>query len=107
MATRPDPLPMTDVMQGSNVLAQLRFQLAQSQQRLDCIAALVPAALHRHLQPSSIDNGVWYVLCPNAAALSKMRQLQPRLLAHLKAQGLYTKDIVFRVTQPRAAGGRV
>ena len=102
---RPDPRPLAEIAQATGLLAQLRHRMAQSQARLACILPLLPAPLRPHVQAASIDwveiNGqesaVWHVLCPNAPAAAKLRQLQPRLLAQLQAQGLATHELCFKI----------
>ena len=94
---RPDPRNINDVVQSSSLLAQLRYHWSQSQARLDCVLPLLPPALRPLVKAAGLEDGVWHMLCPNAAAASKLRQLQPRLLAHLQASGLPTNELRFKI----------
>ena len=102
---RPEPRTIADFIQAPGLLSQLRYRMAQSQARLDCILPLLPTPLRSHIKAASIDwievdgreSGVWHVLCPNAAAAAKLRQLQPRLLAQLQKQGLLTHELHFKI----------
>jgi len=104
-ASRPAPRTIADFIQAPGLLSQLRYRMAQSQARLDCILPLLPAPLRPYIKAASIDwievdgqeFGVWHVLCPNAAAATKLRQLQPRLLAQLQKQGLLTHELHFKI----------
>ena len=104
-ASRPDPRTIADNVQAPGLLSQLRYRMAQSQARLACILPLLPAPMRPHMQAASIDwididgqqSAVWHVLCPNAAAAAKLRQLQPRLLAQLQTQGLATHELRFKI----------
>lgn len=96
---RPDPRNITDVVQSSSLLAQLRYHWSQSQARLNCILPLLPAPLRPLVKAAGLEDGVWHLLCPNAAAASKLRQLQPRLLAQLQAQGLPTREVRFKIEE--------
>ncbi len=96
-APRPDLRNIRDVLQSSSLLAQLRFHMAQSQARLQAILPLLPAPLRPLVKAAGLEDGVWYVLCPNAAVATKLRQLQPRLLAHLQDAGLPTKELRFKI----------
>ena len=94
---RPDPRNIRDVVQSSSLLAQLHYRWTQSQARLDCVLPLLPPALRPLVKAAGLEDGVWHMLCPNAAAASKLRQLQPKLLAHLQASGLPTQDLRFKI----------
>ena len=102
---RPEPRTIADFIQAPGLLSQLRYRMAQSQARLDCILPLLPAPLRSHIKAASIDwievdgreSGVWHVLCPNAAAAAKLRQLQPRIAAALAAKGIKVNAIRVRV----------
>ena len=102
---RHDTRPIAEFIHASGALSQLRYRMAQSQARLACILPLLPAPLRPHIKAASIDwievegqeSGIWHVLCPNAAAATKLRQLQPRLLAQLQSQGLKTHELHFKV----------
>ena len=102
---RPEPRTIADFIQAPGLLSQLRYRMAQSQARLDCILPLLPTPLRSHIKAASIDwievvgreSGVWHVLGPTAAAATKLRQLQPRLLAQLQKQGLLTHELHFKI----------
>ena len=101
---RPDPLSMGEVMQGSQLLAHLQKQVAQSRARFDAVAPLLPAALRAQVKPAGFEGGVWCLLCANAAVATKLRQLVPRLLAQLNAQQLPTQEISLKIQANAGVG---
>lgn len=98
--SRPDPVHVSDFIRHANDLASLRALARESQQRYAAIEALLPAAMRPHIRDAGLDNGIWFLLCPNAAAASKLRQLLPRLMQALQAAHLPTREIQLKIKRP-------
>jgi hypothetical protein len=78
-------------------LARLTELARESQERLLAITPLLPPALRAAIQAGSIEEGQWCVLVNNSAVAAKLRQLQPNLLATLRAQGWHVSAIRIKV----------
>lgn len=88
---------LSDALQDSEPLAGLLQRMRQSQERLACIAPLLPEALRARVRAGPVDERGWSLLVDNAAAAAKLRQLQPDLLAHLRQHGWNDPGLRLRV----------
>ncbi len=91
----PRPKSLASALAANDSLNSLGQRLRESQQRLEVIAALLPAALARELRPGPIDDEGWSVLVSNAAVAAKLRHWLPRLDEALKARSF--RDLPIRV----------
>ena len=64
---------------------------------LNAIGNMLPPNLKAHLQAGPIDDDEWCLLVRSPAVSTKLRQLEPRLLAHLKQQGFSVSRIRIKV----------
>lgn len=81
----------------SPALARLTDLARESGARLKAIETLLPEALRTTIRPGPIDGETWCVLVSNNAAASKLRQLAPSLVAHLRAKGWKVTAIRLKV----------
>lgn len=89
---RTTPLPshtlgIGDALAGSGPLALLSSRMRASQDRLDAITPLLPAAMHASVRAGPIDEVGWSLLASSNAVAAKLRQMQPTLEAHLRTCG--------------------
>jgi hypothetical protein len=78
-------------------LARLTELAHESQERMAAIAHLLPPAMRAAVQAGPIEEDQWCVLVNNSAVAAKLRQLQPNLLAALRAQGWHVSAIRIKV----------
>jgi hypothetical protein len=78
-------------------LHSLMDRLKQSQACLNAIGNILPPTLKAHVQAGPIDDEEWCLLVRSPAASTKLRQLEPRLLAHLERQGFRVSRIRIKV----------
>jgi len=78
-------------------LAALQERIRASQQCMDQVKHLIPAALRHHVKPGPIQDAEWCLLVGNAAASSKLRQLLPALQQTLSQAGLQVNAIRIKV----------
>jgi hypothetical protein len=83
----PLPQPLARALEGSETLAGLGARMAQSRQRFEAIAPVLPEAWSRELRPGPIDEEGWSLIAPNAAVAAKLRHHLPRLQAELRRRG--------------------
>lgn len=77
-------IPMTEAMQEAPILGSLMQRLRASQACGQCIQPLIPPMLRPHIRFGAIENGEWCVIVHNNATGTKVRNLVPMWLAHLK-----------------------
>lgn len=92
---------MDAALRNNETLGSLLQRLQASQQRMACIAPLLPAALRSSVQAGPLDETGWALLVANAASAAKLRQMLPELSAELQARGWPELPIRLRV-QARA-----
>jgi len=93
----PDSLPLSEALQRSAPLAQLRARLQDSADRFEAIRSALPSALARQVRPGPVDEEGWSLLVANAAVAAKLRQLKPRLEDLLREQGWQVSSIRIRI----------
>lgn len=100
MNRRHHPVTVLQAAVDSPTLARLATLSRESQQRLDAIASLLPAALRAAVQAGPIDAEEWCLIVDNGAAVAKLRQLAPALAAHLRTKGWNVTTIRLKVRKP-------
>jgi hypothetical protein len=93
----PDSVPIAKVMLQSSPLQSLRQRLADSNARFAAVRACMPAMLFAHVKAGPVDDEGWSMLAANASVAAKLRQLQPRMEAALRAQGWQQSTIRIKV----------
>src|SRR5574344_1030627 len=94
---RHHPISVQQASQEAPALAGLIRQAQESRQRLRSVLPLIPLGLHTAIQPGPIDGTQWSLLVSSPAAATKLRQLVPALLAHLRSKGWQVELIHLRV----------
>lgn len=94
---RHHPISVQQASQEAPALAELMRQAQESRQRLRNILPLIPLALHTAIQPGPIQGTQWSLLVSSPAVATKLRQLAPALLAHLRSKGWQVETIQLRV----------
>jgi hypothetical protein len=84
-------------VQRSEPLSQLLARVRQSQERLMCINALLPASLVGVVRPGPLDDVEWALLVPGNAVAAKLRQCLPTLEAGLLAAGWPARALKVRI----------
>ena len=90
-------IPVIQAAEGAPVLARLVSAARESQNWLQSIAPLLPAALRSGVQAGPIANQEWCLLAANSAVAAKLRQLSPTLSAHLRSKGFEVQRIRIKV----------
>lgn len=95
----PEPLPITEALNGHSGLARLGVLIRESNRRMEIVAPALPGALSRFVRPGPIDEEGWTLMAANAAIAAKLRHLQPRLEQMLAEQGLQPAKVRVKVQQ--------
>jgi len=95
----PDPMSIGQALAGHEALARLGRLMQESNRRMAIIAPALPGAMTRFVKAGPIDDEAWSLLAANAAVAAKLRHLQPRLEAMLRAQGLQPSAVRIKVQQ--------
>ena len=83
----PDARRLRDALAASTPLAALLRRQRDSAARLASVQAALPAPLAAHVQAGPLDDLSWTLLAANGAVAAKLRQLEPRIAAALRAGG--------------------
>lgn len=97
----PLPRPIGATLREDQSLAQLAQRLARSEACLKAVLPVLPPALRPHLMAGPWDEQGWTLLTRQAAALTKLRQLQPLMDQALRDQGLAVARIRLNALLPR------
>jgi hypothetical protein len=93
-------IPLNQAFRASPVLSSIADRIQQSQQMLTHVLPLVPPGLRAHIQAGPVDESAWCLLIRNPSVSSKLRQLTPALLAHLRVQGYDIQTIRIKMLHP-------
>jgi hypothetical protein len=89
MATTSMPgVTLATALDRSEPLALLMQRLAQSRQRFEVVAPLLPQPLLGTVRAGPLDHESWTLLAAHSASAAKLRQLLPNLQAALAQSGL-------------------
>ncbi len=75
----PDALPISQALNASTSLSQLRRRIDDSRRRHAAVLPCLAASLAPHVAASPVDEGGWTLIAANASVAAKLRQLQPRI----------------------------
>ncbi len=78
-------------------LAALQERIRASQRCMEQVQHLIPMAMRRHVKAGPLQDSEWCLLVGNAAASTKLRQLQPALLQALRQSGQEVSAIRIKV----------
>ena len=84
-------------------LTRLTGLIRESNQRLQAIELLIPAALRSSVRAGPIDGENWCLLVNGNAASAKVRQLVPLIQANLLRQGWAVVSIRLKILIPPAS----
>lgn len=82
---------------SSPTLAKLTTLTRDSSERLKAVELLIPATLRSAVRAGPIDGDSWCLLVKGNAAASKLRQMSPALMAHLRNKGWEINAIRLKV----------
>lgn len=85
--------------QQSPTLARLAELATDSAARLQSVRPLLPPALRQCVKAGPVEEGVWCLVVDNNAVASKVRQLLPALIAHLRTKGWDIAEIRVKVSR--------
>jgi len=100
MTPRPRSLSVLQATLETPSLARLSELVKESGERLKLIEPLIPPHLRPAVRPGPIDGPTWCLILDNNASASKMRQLLPELVAHLRNRGREVTSIRLRIQMP-------
>jgi len=100
MKPRRTALTLLEASQSNPALAKLMAIQKDSNDRLQAIKSLIPAALQGSVQCGPLEEGVWCLLLTNNTTAAKLRQLIPAFEAHLRSNQLPVSAIRLKVRQP-------
>ena len=93
-------MSLGEALGGSAPLQSLLQRLTQSTARHKSLRNLLSPDLLAQLRPGPLDEEGWTLLVEHSAAAAKLRQLVPRIDAHLRAAGWPPVEIRLKV-RPR------
>ncbi len=93
--------PVGAMLREDERLASLAQRLARSQACLQAVLPVLPPALRPHLVAGPWDPEGWTLLTRQAAALTKLRQLTPRMEQALQDAGLKVPRLRLNALLPR------
>lgn len=93
----PDVPGLSAALARAAPMVSLMQRLQASQQCLEVVRAVLPAAMAAHVRPGPLDDEGWTLLAANSAVSAKLRQLQPHLMEALRQKGLKVNAIRVRV----------
>jgi hypothetical protein len=97
MATSRPAFTLIEAVRQSPSLAQLLAQAQTAQGYLNCVAPLMPTTLRAAIAAGPIEDGNWCLVVKGNAVAAKLRQMLPRLIAHLQALGHPVNSIRLKV----------
>jgi hypothetical protein len=100
MQRRAPSVSLLQASQSNPGLARLMDLSRASQDRLQAIRPLIPAALRPSVQAGPLEDGVWCLLLSGSTAAAKLRQLVPAFEAHLNSLSLPVSSIRLKVQKP-------
>ncbi len=80
----------------STTLRALLARIDQSKACLDIVLQGLPLGLHTSIAAGPLTDTEWCLLIRNASAVTKLKQLEPTMLAALQAKGFAIKSIRFK-----------
>lgn len=97
----PDPHTVSEVLSHSDVLLGLQRRIAESNERLKVVRALLPEALSAELAAGPVDDAGWTVMVRSSAVAAKLRQWQPLMEDALRQRGWQVSAIRVRIQSGR------
>ncbi len=97
----PDPRTVGDALSHSDVLQSLQRRIAESNERLQVVRALLPAALSSQLTAGPLDAAGWTLMVRSSAVAAKLRQWQPLMEDALRQRGWQVSSIRIRIQSGR------
>ena len=92
---------LQQAVSASPTLARMAERVRLSQAMLQAIQPHLPAGLRPGVQAGPVDDdGSWCLLVANPAAATKLRLLQPALLAALRVAGHAVPQLRIKVRKP-------
>lgn len=92
---------MGEVLSHSDVLQSLQRRIAESNERLQVVRALLPEALSAQLVAGPVDDTGWTVMVKSSAVAAKLRQWQPLMEDALRQRGWQVSSIRIRIQSGR------
>ncbi|MDL2338444.1 MAG: hypothetical protein QFE16_11435 [Pseudomonadota bacterium] len=93
----PNALPISEALNRSHPLSQLRHRLAESSKRYEAVRACIPPLLVPHVAPGPVDEEGWSLIAANASVAAKLRHLQPRIEGRLLDAGFPARTVRIKV----------
>lgn len=93
----PRPQPASEVLQRTDAFAALRAGVEQVAALQRDLTALLPDYLANHVEPGSIKDGTLTLFAAHNALASRLRQVEPRLIADLQQRGWPVTTLRVRV----------
>ncbi|WP_374590696.1 hypothetical protein [Aquabacterium sp.] len=97
----PDPHTLADALSHSDVLQSLQRRIAESNERLQIVRALLPVALSSQLTAGPVDDTGWTLMVRSSAVAAKLRQWQPLMEDALRQRGWQVSAIRIRIQSGR------
>lgn len=97
----PDPHTVGDALSHSDVLQSLQRRIAESNERLQVVRTMLPAALSSQLTAGPLDDTGWTLMVRSSAVAAKLRQWQPLMEDALRQRGWQVSSIRIRIQSGR------
>jgi len=104
-APAPRAMALREALEGSVTLGPLLAQARISREWLDICRPVLGAALASQLRAGPVEDGTWTLLADSGQAAAKARQLVPRVLETVMAQGAAVTGVKVKVS-PRVDAPR-
>ncbi len=91
------PVTLQQAAEESPTLAALAQRARESNERLQAVQSLIPAALRPAVKAGPIEGAQWCLLVQGNAAAAKLRQLLPMLTGRLRERGWAVETIRLKV----------
>ncbi|MFT4269072.1 MAG: hypothetical protein QM586_17945 [Xenophilus sp.] len=72
-------------------------RVREAQACLQAIRPLLPAGMRASVQAGPVEEASWCLLAEGSATASKLRQMAPMLLAHLRSRGFSIEALRIKV----------
>jgi hypothetical protein len=90
--------PLLIAIQGTPKMAALIELNKESSARFKSIEPLIPGTLRFLIQPGPIEGSTWCLILDNSAVASKVRQILPAIISHLRCKGRDIDSVRLKVT---------
>lgn len=97
----PQAQSLIQAIDSAPSLARLAGLAEQSSAMYRSVEGLIPLSLRPHIKPGAVQEHDWCLVVSHGASAAKLRQLLPRLCAHLQQSGWDVQTVRIKITGSR------